>query len=104
MEQCPSWEANWFAASQEIPRILWNPKVHYRTNKSPPPVPILCQLDPVHALTFHFLKIHFNIILPSTTLHGVRFQNILIISVHLLPAEITDIDTEQWIKLYFCEY
>ena len=37
MEQSPSWEANWFAASQEIPRILWNPKVHYRTHKRPPP-------------------------------------------------------------------
>jgi hypothetical protein len=27
MEQSPSWEANRFAASQEIPRVLWNPKV-----------------------------------------------------------------------------
>ena len=36
--QCPSWEANWFEASQEIPRISRNPKVHYRTHKRPPPV------------------------------------------------------------------
>ena len=33
MVQSPSWEANWFAASQEIPRISRNPKVHYRTHK-----------------------------------------------------------------------
>jgi len=33
MKQSPSWEANWFAASQEIPRISRNPKVHYRTHK-----------------------------------------------------------------------
>ena len=66
MVQSPSWEANWFAASQEIPRILWNPKVHYRTHKRPPPVPILGQPNPVHIPTSHFLEIHPNIIHPST--------------------------------------
>jgi len=35
MEHSPSWETNWFSASQEIPRILWNPKVHHRNHKCP---------------------------------------------------------------------
>ena len=66
MVQSPSREANWFAASQEIPRISRNPKVHYRTHKRPPPVPILGQPNPVHTPTSHLLEIRPNIIHPST--------------------------------------
>jgi hypothetical protein len=37
MEQSYSLEAKRFEASQEIPYISWNPKVHYRINKFPTP-------------------------------------------------------------------
>ena len=66
MVQSPSWEVNWFAASQEIPRISRNPKVHYRTHKRPPLVSILGQSNIVHITTSHLLEIRPNIIRPST--------------------------------------
>jgi hypothetical protein len=63
MEQSPFWEASQFAASQEIPHILQNMKVHYGIHKCPPPVRILSQLDVVQTATSHFLEIHLNITL-----------------------------------------
>ena len=69
MVQSLSWEANWFAASQEIPRILWNPKVHYRTHKRPTPVPILGQPNSVHIPTSRrsipIFSTHLRLGLPS---------------------------------------
>jgi hypothetical protein len=66
MDQSLSWEANRSAASQEISRILWNPKVHYRIHMRPSPGPILTQINSFHAYTSHFLKVRFNIIVPAT--------------------------------------
>ena len=76
--QSPSWGANWFEASQEIPRISRNPKVHYRTHKRPPPVSILSQPNPVHIPTSPLLEIHLNIIHPSTPRSPQRYVRTLV--------------------------
>jgi len=63
----PSWEADLFSASQEIPRVLLKPKVHYRIYKRP----VLSQLNPVHAphpTSWRFILIlssHLRLGLPS---------------------------------------
>ena len=65
MEQSLSSEANTPSVTQNIPGIPCNPKVHYRIQKSPPPVLIMKQIDSVHDY------------------HHTSLRSILILSFHL---------------------
>ena len=90
MEQSPAWEANKFSASQEIPPILWNQKVHYRVFTK------ACHLSLFWARSIQYmppiprLKIHLNIILPtmpgsSTWSLSLRFPHQTLYASLLFP-------------------
>jgi len=76
MEHRPFWEANRSSASEEIPRILWNPKVPYCIHKCPPPVPLLQRDHSSPCPPSHFLKNHhipgINSHVPFTLLRSHR--------------------------------
>jgi hypothetical protein len=74
-------------SGQEIPSLLYSPKVHYHLDKSPHLAPLRSETDPVHTLETYF----FDVMLTSTPLSAkwslpFRFsdQNLERISVTLL--------------------
>ena len=73
MVQSPSWEANWFAASQEITRISRNPKV-------------ITALTSVRQLSLSWARP-----IQSIYPHSTSWRSILILSIHLhlgLPSSL----------------
>ena len=48
MKKNLSYAANRSSAIQEISRISWNLDAQYHIHKTPPPVPILNHISPVH--------------------------------------------------------
>jgi hypothetical protein len=61
-----SWEPNSSTSSQEIPRILWNPKVRLPVHKSPSLIFNFGKINPVWNLLSYWFNTIFNIVLPST--------------------------------------
>ena len=69
-------KVNRSAALQEIRCTLWNLTFHYCIHNSLPPVHVLSQIKPVHALPQNFLNIYF--IFPSVLRSSKWFLSLIL--------------------------
>jgi hypothetical protein len=66
-----TWDANSYSSTQEITRLLWNTKFHYRVYKIPPLEPILSHINIINNPTYYFMAINqfsscFLLVSPAT--------------------------------------
>jgi hypothetical protein len=72
IEQSPSWEGDSHSVGQDIPRLLWIPKVHCCAHKNP--TLDLSWYNLIQSISMHtFLKTHFNIVLRMSKIY-IRLQ------------------------------
>jgi len=69
----PPREVDSHSATQEIPCLVWNPKVHHHVHRSPPLNPILGHLYPFHTIVPRFFMIYFNILPYTFIFSGQNF-------------------------------
>jgi hypothetical protein len=66
-------------AQSNSPHVI-EPRFHYHVHRSPPPVHILSQMKPVHALTLISFQIHFSIILKFTRSLPIVFTSKMLVA------------------------
>jgi hypothetical protein len=96
MELSHFWEAANCAVTQELPKALWNPKVHHCVHKSPSLVPIQSQIDPVHAIPTYLYKNYFNIVTCRVTIDGFGIGWLDLLTPHTYNSGLQEIQRYWW--------